>query len=436
MMARRTEIIGGVEWFYFFVPNNETLSLIEATPDYSARFLVCLHLDNPGKKGSTKMYASFKTYLDFLTYIRDIPHEYWNFFEYIMENQRQKPYIDIDLHEDYVPPGYPGGIEAFAQRLLNLLISRIVEVFQQKKLPFEISRNILLFSSHGQTKKSYHLVIDGYFVWNNRENADCIAEILKGIPREFIQTKEKNNIIDLKLYSSKQQFRLYGSQKAKSRRPKIFIPRFKVNDVWYQHDLPETRGMSEPQKSLLEFSYIFQKSCITFTSNCQPISSPLTPLGPSVPSVPSEIDSETLKKVLELLPSKLNSEVWGISDRNEESGRDIIHLRRKKPAYCVICDRIHDHENAFVSVSRMGDISLHCWRAEESKGISLGWVETKYLDETSKDHFMSVRERYASYLPVPEISQGPKIREPELPYTGNITKSLRERAICCILKVT
>ena len=52
---------------------------------------------------------------------------------------------------------------------------------------------------------------------NNHENAALLAEILKTIPPEFIEVqdgpKKKKKIIDIGLYKSTQQLRLFGSQK-------------------------------------------------------------------------------------------------------------------------------------------------------------------------------------------------------------------------------
>jgi hypothetical protein len=40
----------------------------------------------------------------------------------------------------------------------------------------------------------------------------------------------------------------------------------------------------------------------------------------------------------------------------------IIHLRRKKPGFCIQCNRVHDRENAFIYTDATGQMTFMCWR--------------------------------------------------------------------------
>ena len=150
---RASQVARGVEWFYFLVPSPGHSSLEDAYPNYKSMFLVCGHF--PKSDGqSTKMFAAFNTYLDFINYIKDVPRERWNFFEIIIGSKPHKFYIDIDLKADYIPVG--DNLESFTRRLLEILFDRIIYVFTQYlNVNFDLTRNLLLFSSHGPGKKSF-----------------------------------------------------------------------------------------------------------------------------------------------------------------------------------------------------------------------------------------------------------------------------------------
>jgi hypothetical protein len=40
----------------------------------------------------------------------------------------------------------------------------------------------------------------------------------------------------------------------------------------------------------------------------------------------------------------------------------IMHLRRRKPGFCIQCNRVHDRENAFIYTDITGQRAFMCWR--------------------------------------------------------------------------
>ena len=79
----------------------------------------------------------------------------------------------------------------------------------------DISTDILIFTSHNENKKSYHIIIDHYYHMNNLEAKAFYNEIISKISPNFTK------FIDHSVYSSIQQYRIVGSQKVNSNRPKI-----------------------------------------------------------------------------------------------------------------------------------------------------------------------------------------------------------------------
>ena len=88
-------------------------------------------------------------------------------------------------------------------------------------------------------------------------------------------------------------------------------------------------------------------------------------------------------------------EVWAIAEAGV--GKSIVSLRRKKAAHCNVCDREHEHENAFISIDpRWGNLYFYCWRehdTERSKKIKIGEVETGYNEQIASSHLSSLRRR-------------------------------------------
>jgi hypothetical protein len=440
---RKSEMIRGVEWFYYFVPKEHSMGLSEVTPNYKSKFLVCLH--RPSNDGKTfKMFAAFDNYLQFLNYIRDIPRENWHFFELILGSVPQKFYMDIDIKEEYVPIGE--GIDSFTKRLMECLIGRIEDVFvNYLELHFDFTKNLLLFTSHAQTKRSFHIVVDGYRVANNQENTDLMALVLDTVPEEFIEVQEGpekgSKIIDIGMYSKKQQFRCYGSRKperaGKQGRPKIFQEEFEFDGKYYRHDFSEIPPMTEANRKVFEFTWLFQKSCVTFVDQCQPVViTEVDTRGDEDddrirhrPRLWSErgafddhrrFDHLITPQMVEKAIEKVNPEVWSIAEVNG----GMIGLRRKMKALCNICEREHEHENAYVSIDpKWGNVYFHCWREIDSGGerfVKIGEVESPYQKIIGEQHVASVIAKL-----VPKKTVTPPLTPPILPFTGSVSKFVR-----------
>lgn len=208
--------------------------------------------------------------LDFTNHIRRIPIQRWFFFEVIPGNRPQKLYFDIDIKIKEVSPPNQEGLNRTMNCLLAALVGRIQDRFWQRGVQLDLERNILLFSSHSDVKRSLHLIVDGYVFANHLEIQALVREILDGFPPEYLAKK----FVDPGVYSSLQQLRLYGSQKPESGRPKIFV------DEWiYGAQVIRSKFVDEflegvpdaTTRDSLKFNLLFTASCVTAVSNCKPL---------------------------------------------------------------------------------------------------------------------------------------------------------------------
>ncbi|GJJ75201.1 hypothetical protein EMPS_07559 [Entomortierella parvispora] len=84
-----------------------------------------------------------------------------------------------------------------------------------------------------------------------------------------------------------------------------------------------------------------------------------------VSSLPKHI-VDAVRAKFEQTPHAAQFEMQCIPDRAM-----IFKLQRKTPGDCVVCDRKHEHENAYLKLTRSGAIFFHCHRAEGLKGLEL-----------------------------------------------------------------
>jgi hypothetical protein len=379
--ARRVETIDGIDWYYYFVPNKDYYSLIDkiGVNEINKKFIVCATLPNvKNEKKPTRLFSAYDGVLDFLNIIRKIPKEKWMFFEYIMGDQIQKLYFDIDIDigklvESQIITSPENQehckqqLDTFSKQLISSLAGRILTVFSQKGYSIDVAKQILIFSSHSSTKRSFHIVVDSYAVSNCEENASLACEILEPFPDYIIKTR----ILDPSMYSSKQQLRLYQSQKPGSGRPKIFM------DEWYYGDQLIKYPYPKNINDALRFTTIFQASCITYIDACK--------------IIPISIKSENLNKggkrrlwsemgtfdntdedlvndvIIDAICQRADPKMFQIYklERNRTIGTLIALNRRNEligtDIFCTLCNRAHSSIGAFLRVNKHGKVYFYCY---------------------------------------------------------------------------
>jgi len=342
------ELINGVNWYYYLVPNKKGKSLSDILgEELPSKFIVCLMVPHP--KGKTvRIFTAFDSYVDFLHFMKTIPRERWHFFEVILGEQVQKLYFDIEVYPKDLPEGEE--INSFCNRLLTELISRVVTVFRDHGVEVRLSEHILFFNSNSESKHSYHIIIDGYAVMNNKENATLAREVLQGLPEEY------RKFVDESMYSSKQQLRLFLSHKPGSNRPKLFMDKWEYNGSTIEYAFPKT----DKNKGMIRFTYLYGSSCVTVTNDCHIIS-----IIPEEPPKPFKYDDVSIDEaVVKVVYDEVGPQVFDIFNLYKVTGSMIL-LKRKKAARCDLCERIHENENAYLRVTQHGEVFFHCRRHDD-----------------------------------------------------------------------
>lgn len=293
------------------------------------------------------------------------------FFEIILGDRCQKPYFDIDinLENDYTSHSREQKI-AISKKLPEEIKINIMKCYPQI-----LEEDILVFNSHSNKKRSYHIVVTNWCVSNSTNNRKFFNEVMKDIPFPWKQ------YVDDSMYKSIQQFRMFMSSKYKANRHKTFDPDF---STWQVDEF-----------SMNPLRDLFFDSLITYTRNCNIIH--------YEEDENSHFDYEKTE-ITDSMQSKIKNFVKMMKDGGCFSfGRcdsSILLLRRNLPSYCNVCKRSHDNENPFVYVKINGDVCFNCRRAKESVvigNVNQEIIETKTVkkrvnNNPKKDFFELIKE--------------------------------------------
>lgn len=344
------ELLNGVNWYDYMILHDDVMALMDefSYDKLCSMFVVCCTL--PWKDGKVRRkYAAFPDIPTFLKYISMFPHEQWYFFEIIMGEHKQKLYFDIDLSKEKIPKDE--SLETFSNKLVNSLVSAIVNCLAKYEIVVQPEKDLLIFSSNAAHKYSYHVILNNYYVMNNQCNTILCTEIKELMPAIF------NDFIDEAVYSAKQQLRLFKSQKPGSGRIKEL-----VKSYFY--------GISEIFSPTDSFENIFLHSCITYVENCQIIPVYAT-INKSllVPNEGSQLTEQDIKDIRTVV----NPVVFQIYELTKVVGRMLL-LKRRLKAHCSLCSRIHDNENGFLTVANDWNIYFHC-RRNQTRSLYVGFLK-------------------------------------------------------------
>lgn len=297
-------------WYYFL--NNEQKENLLTSSDYVDGNLI-VGMDY----GGTKVFSSFTDYKDLVLYMKQFEKDKRHFYEIIMGHKKQKPHFDIDIdstkelygmfHKDAL-------LDTVASNVVSQLIESIVAI-----IPTSIIRT---YTSHGDKKRSYHVVVTNFHHLNNKDAKDFYKNV------KTMMDKEYSIFVDESVYSPTQQFRIIGCTKVGSDRVKI--PDF-------DSDLSSMELLEESLISVVHSS----SWLVRIPKNMDDIV--------KAQNFEDQTSTEYAKKVMKRL-YKLYEEL--------EDGfnitivrRNIILLKRRIPTYCRLCQRTHEHENPFITTS-------------------------------------------------------------------------------------
>ena len=306
----------------------------------------------------TRYFADFEDAEEILDYTRTVLPKNKCFYEIILGDQKQKPYFDIDV-DDITKDG---------DKIIEELINAIVAVLEPK-MGLSLEENVLIFTSHGKSKWSYHVILDGIYFDNNHVNKEFMAQVIS-------KMKHSSEYVDTSMYSSKQQFRIVGSRKYGSERVKIPKINFSVGGVSYKSKMFDMSDLE-----------ILESSLVTFieSSFLLPFGDGRKPMRPFNNALDNNFDeAKVFNLAIEVLEKYSQSNVDAF-DFSRSDG-SMITLKRVKASYCPLCLREHQNENPFITVSPNGCVYFYCRRKVSVKtgGLLSLFLGKVYVEEVEE----------------------------------------------------
>lgn len=351
-----TRMIGDIEWYPFLVKQEDGRGPAVLDDERNKnKFIVCF------QRGESRLYSCFNSSVDFTNEVlarNSSSYPEWCFYEVILGEKPQKIYFDLDMkleeHEIL-------GAEELCRNLISQVCGGLITVLKSYNVKIQPEKDLMVFSSNGDNVRSYHVVLDNYCVKDKEANLEIIIKVKE------LMDEGLRKFIDDKVYTSKRQFRLFNSCKHGSNRRK------KLESVWYlreeqdwrkiEYSLPHISSCNEETARIARFNTILQRSCVSCTSGCALI----------LVNVPEKKESygkgdetnlpeEVTKLGLQLIPEDIST-VFSVA---KIKGNEII-LKRKKKAYCVLCNREHESDNALVHIKENGNVFFRCRRDMQKK---------------------------------------------------------------------
>jgi hypothetical protein len=332
-------------------------------------------------------FACFPNYLDFVKYmLLETPPELRCFYELIPGNSPQKPYFDIEFFtsKSISSPEYIDGQLVLPENEADEAIRELVQLIQNELPSLSSNKShILVFTSHKDDKRSYHIVVEGFYFSDNKSNKLFSEKIRRNMSQTW------QGIIDTSMYKSMQQFRIAGCCKYETSRFKVISKELTVNGLTTSCNgwIPKIEPESENHKMLL----LIEASLITQVSGAQMLPALLDDKEQNSEFLRSgekkdyseffeHLSSENIKEALTLChkvagleygdPRFPYSYMRTVEDNGESS---IILLKRRFASMCRICNRPHENENPFLIIAGIErDIYLDCRRNEKGKKFYVG----------------------------------------------------------------
>jgi len=345
-------------WFYSLYENKERQT--KGLFDYHSRS----HIINTDKflvqlipRPKEYLHTIFDTFIDFYVYQREITPENRCFFETIFGEVPQKLYFDIDIDLKEHP-------DADGEAIKNDLIVSLLKLLVEFNIEFHVQRDILVCTSHGPFKRSYHVILDNFSLPNTDHSKAIYKLVLHKMKPEY------KTFIDPSMYKSLQQFRILGSQKKNSGRVKVFQENWMLENICIEYEYPEgILGAEQHVKN----SYLLGRTLIGNVKYCKEL--PTVRINEYALKINHLLKKERAHdapKVLlnqELIDKVLYkfSEFAGMPWNHprfpykySKSEFNMIFLKRIHASMCRVCQVIHENENPFLKVYLNGNIHFDC----------------------------------------------------------------------------
>jgi len=347
-------------------------------------------------EGRGRRFCLFKNYMELYRYSRCIrettglPSHLYEICPYFM-----KIHFDIDLGLDEHPmvSSLFEGDNRYHFILKPYLVATVKcfeKLFPSEYDPTKIVENLLAFETRRKEKISFHIVLDGYYMPCH----ECwlfYKEVMEYLSSEAeILTKA----CDSSVYKKNQSFRILGSNKVSGKKEAIKEiysgpPLDILGKRFCRQTMIETSFDGEEYEERLLIPRILPRSLLSHTMGCIRVT---IPPPRNLIQDPTRVKGgecgENLKNYIREMGSKISFSRPSFSDEeivsimnlflghplskspsgtpafkfSGSTASGLVCLRREHASFCGICERIHENENPYLTVSPTGDVHYYCRR--------------------------------------------------------------------------
>lgn len=374
-----------------------------------------------------KNISCYYVFDDYIAFHRALSDEttmgYHHFHEIILGKSPQKIYFDLDIKELSEGSDY----DRIAQDFLDHVVDAIIaEMKASYGIDFQ-PKDLVVCTSHGEKKRSFHLIVYQYAVVNCEENKIFCRKVIDRVPNQF------HRFIDTNPYRPNSSLRTLHSTKQGQTRYKTFQSSWMYRGSIVTFDVPEEDATPV---QYLAYTLI---SAVT-DSRMLPALHPVEP--------DREADYEVIPEIEAIFEEawlKLPAGVYelgkkeGSSPKNDTGYLDKypyrivgLPLRRRKVGesmYCPYCKRDHTSQGAQLTRHKDGAITIRCW-AEKNKLFTL--VPAKHTDAIVRPDYTADTIK-ALWIPR-RYQPGHVYNAPDLVFNWHGKKDLCLKANCGIGK--
>ncbi|KAF9137686.1 hypothetical protein BG015_002644 [Linnemannia schmuckeri] len=294
-------------------------------------------------------YSSYKDSTTFLKAYDSVPEEERCFFEQIREGKACKEYYDIDWTLA------SSADECEIKRLEQQVFAAFLTVRNQHAPEFALDdEHCRILSASNSEKLSLHIVIPTYVFENNHQHLKVFFLAFQKFWCSALCDDEDAALlkrIDEGVYSRNRIMRIFGSHKfLEPSRPLL-------RAKWHDPSM-----LAEDEEFLIT---AIGPDSIKITSDLHEV---------AVERVPSTVTRKTGEAIQSCLPKHIVDAVRAKFEQTPHAAQFFemqcyadrpmdFELLRKVQGHCVVCEREHDRENAYLRLAESGAIYLKCYRS-------------------------------------------------------------------------
>lgn len=274
-------------------------------------------------------FTEFEDYYEFALFTRKIPKERMCFYELIPGSHRHRLYFDID-----------GPDPSLEQTAIDEIVDAIIQTMREQCLvEIDPKQDIVICKSSSAVKLSLHIIVSTYYVSNNTQVQEFFRLVQSKVPDNI------KGIMDSKVYTKLQNFRIVGCTKESANRYKYITDyQYHGETIQHQYSSGELRPETQYLQQLLETIIGCPEGSgklVVFPEKTA-----------TTASVTPRVDDAIINKAILMLNDYLGFNIRLKSNPivYKQTKENMIILQRNKASACKICNRRHEHENPYAMI--------------------------------------------------------------------------------------